>query len=188
MRGACLSSGSPAESYSLMDAPREFVHSLRSMLRNQEQFAGLHAEPTVAGHDVRLDDQRHPGCEDKVRLGQRPAEGRNDRWQVAATKAVHQVIDTPPMRSRRGMVAVPAIPLDARPAGVAAAARRESGHWPGRRLLGASATAMTISAGDIDTGSWAELFRFRKNGIVSVSESGKPSGKISMAVAAPTST
>jgi hypothetical protein len=69
------------------------MNPLRSVLGDNEQFAGLHARPAVASDDVRLDYQRHSGGEDKVRRGHRAARSRHNRREIAAAEAVHHVVD-----------------------------------------------------------------------------------------------
>jgi hypothetical protein len=76
-----------------MKAARELVQSLRSVVSNDEQFAGLHAKLTVARDDVWLNHQRHSGRQDEFWRGQRPTQARNDRRQISTAEAMHEVVN-----------------------------------------------------------------------------------------------
>jgi hypothetical protein len=83
----------PIGSAGLLEALGEGVQPLGSLLGDEEQFSGLDAGVPVAGNDVGLYHQGHPGRQGEAGCGYRPARGRYDRREVAAAEAVHQVVD-----------------------------------------------------------------------------------------------
>ena len=59
----------------LLEALGEGVQSPGSLLRDQEQLSGLDTGAPVAGNDVGLYDQGHPGRQGEVGCGGRPGAG-----------------------------------------------------------------------------------------------------------------